>query len=64
MVSDIKDISFHSATTSDLDSEMEVDETQKEDKILIEAHNWLLSNMSINPFCYQLRDQALRKNLD
>ncbi|KAJ1646065.1 hypothetical protein IWQ61_010239, partial [Dispira simplex] len=61
MVSDIKDVSFHSATTSDLDPEMEVDKTWKEDEILIEAHNWLSSNMSINLFCYQLSDQALWK---
>ncbi|KAJ1658274.1 hypothetical protein IWQ61_002469, partial [Dispira simplex] len=63
MVLDIEDVFFHSATTSDSDPEMEVDETWKEDEILIEAHDWLSSNMSINPFHYQLRDQALQKNL-
>ncbi|KAJ1643439.1 hypothetical protein IWQ61_010529, partial [Dispira simplex] len=63
MVLDIEDVSFHLATTLDLDPEMEVDKTQKEDKILIEAHDWLSSNMSVNLFLYQLRDQALQKNL-
>ncbi|KAJ1645928.1 hypothetical protein IWQ61_010257, partial [Dispira simplex] len=42
---------------------MDVDETHKEDQTNIEVHNWLLANMSVNPFCYQLGDQALQKNL-
>ncbi|KAJ1957381.1 hypothetical protein IWQ62_005102 [Dispira parvispora] len=65
MVSDAEDVSFHSPSPSSSDSEMEVevDETRKTDEILIEAHDWLSANMSVNPFNYQLGDQALQKNL-
>ncbi|KAJ1653581.1 hypothetical protein IWQ61_006317 [Dispira simplex] len=42
---------------------MDMDETHKEDQTNIEAHDWLSANMSVNPFHYQLGDQALQKNL-
>ncbi|KAJ1656287.1 hypothetical protein IWQ61_004112 [Dispira simplex] len=63
MVLHAEDVSFHSPTPSGSDSEVEVDETRKEDESLIEIHDWLSSNMAVNPFRYELGEQALQRNL-
>ncbi|KAJ1969215.1 hypothetical protein IWQ62_000760 [Dispira parvispora] len=64
MALDSEDVPFYSSTpNSNLDSEVDVDETRREDEATIKVHDWLSSNMSVNPFHYQLGDQALQKNI-
>ncbi|KAJ1650825.1 hypothetical protein IWQ61_008465 [Dispira simplex] len=63
MVLHAEDVTFHSPTPLGSDLEVEVDETRKEDESLIEIQDWLSSNMSVNPFRYELGEQALQRNL-